>query len=294
VALSGDYELSVLTAEGEVGEETDEKNESIVSAEGKSIREAVEKCDKATAGELFFGHTTVCIVNTELLENGSAVREAAEYMKNETQISRRVILFASDNPERVLKGESESGGRDVADFVKEYYKTHDKESPVELDKLCRALAENGDLVLPVISYDSGFELDGAVLMSDGVLAKKLNDTEYKKVSWLLKENTCNIVTVENAEESLSVEIKDKSVRVNPEEIEIRIKLKEGDGGSEYLTDAELKQIENKIKKEATEGLEILQKYNCDAVDMRHALEKARVDKTTDVLEGVNINVDLSN
>jgi hypothetical protein len=284
VSISNGYEVSLLTAEGQLGEESDEKNEGIISAEGNSIREAVDSCDKMTAGELFFGHTTVCIVDKSLLKDGQKVKETVEYMSEDTQISRRVVLLAADNPREVLGGAS--NGSDVADFVKKYYKTHNNEAPVELDKLCRALAENGDVVLPIINYDDSFELDGIVVMSNGVNVRELSGSDAEKVLWLLKDNTPPFVEGTYNGKNVSVDIKDKTISVTPEEIEIRISLAE----NESITDHLVKAVENKIRLQAEEGLEILRKYDCDVVDMRHALEKAGIDKTTNVLDGIEVNV----
>jgi hypothetical protein len=285
VSISSGYKVSLLTAEGQLGEENDETNEGIISAEGRSIHEAVDSCNKVTAGELFFGHTSVCIVDKNLLKDGQKVKEMVEYMAEDTQISRRVVLLAADNPGKVLSGTS--NGRDVADFVKEYYKTHSNEKPVELDKLCRALAENGDIVLPAINYDDGFELDGIVLMSNGVNTCELSSLDAEKVLWLLNDNTAQFVEVTYSGKNVSVNIKDKTVRVTPEEIDIRVRTDENEALTDSLTLT--KAVENKIRLQAEEGLEILREYDCDVVNMRHALEKAGVDKTTNVLEGVKIN-----
>lgn len=269
VSIEEGYKLSVLTAEGSVESDTNEKNESVIAGEGKSISEAVESCDIKSSGQLFFGHTVLCVADIALLEDRSAVEDMTAFMEENTQISRRVIILAADNPVNILSGTGD--GKDVADFVSEHYKSHKNSSAVELDKLCRALAEGGDIVFPIIKGDgSSFEISGGVLLADGVFKQRLSQEDMECISWLVNDGTKTRITLNLDGKGINADISDKYVRVTPEMIKIRVRINtDNDDNRQRVMALCL----NHIQKQAEKGLEILQSNGCDIIGMRHAFEK---------------------
>jgi hypothetical protein len=152
------FKVYLLTAEGSVESDTNEKNEAVTADFGESIEEAVSGCNAKSSGELFFGHTVVCVVSDELIKDRDSLEEAVRFMESETQISRRIIMLSADNPYELLSSTGE--GKDIADFVGRYYKSHKSEKAVELDKLCRALAEGEGIEVPTVRVsESGFEIE---------------------------------------------------------------------------------------------------------------------------------------
>lgn len=288
VGFDKGFEAYILTAEGNSGEDTSEKNKSVTEGTGKNISEAVEACGLKSSGELFFGHTTLCIADISLLSDKTAVNEMVNYMEKDTQISRRVVIMASDDPKAVLEGEN--GGKDAAEFISEYYRSHTGEKPTELDRLCIALKEKGDIVIPAINAtDKSFEISGGILMADGAAVKKLTDEEMRCVKWLDDDGSTGYINVETDNNSKFVKVKKKSIVVKPDKIIIKV---EPENENSEITDEILTLCMEKIKQEAQAGLKILYDEDCDLMRMERAFEKGGIDKPEDS-KYVDINTEIA-
>ncbi len=262
------YRVSVLTSEGSVDSENDEKNQSIIVGTGDSIAQAVENCDSQSSGELFFGHTVLCIVDKALLMEKSAIEEMTAYMTENTRISRRVIILAGDNTDAIMSGKG--NGKNVADFVSEHYKAHDYCTPVELDKLCRAIAEGGNIAFPTIKYDKkSFAIDGGVLLSEGALSQSLTKEEADSIAWLVNDGSKPIVNLTLDGKNTTLQIEDKSIKIMPDLIKIRLKLdsEDRDNGQRLL-----QQCRSYVQGQAQMGFNILKNNNCDIIGLKRAME----------------------
>lgn len=142
--------VNLLTAEGSVKDENEEKNQGIITGKGDTVAKAVKDCALKSSGRLFFGHTAVCIIDSELAGSKSALIDLAKYMAEETEVSRRVVLLQAENTEKIMNAED----KNIGDFVKKYYKAHRDYKPVELDSLCKALAESESLTIPTLKYEN--------------------------------------------------------------------------------------------------------------------------------------------
>ncbi len=261
------WELTLLTAEGSVDSGSNEKNPEVIIGSGESPSMAVNSCNKNSSGELFFGHTLVCVIDTSLLESRSRVAEMTEFMAKNTEISRRVIILAAEDIPSVIG--SSKDGRNIADFVDEYYSSHKSERAVTLDTLCRALAEGGDALIPLV--DSDGDINGGVLLADGSLKQYLTPAEVKCVSWLIDNGAEPSVAVDNGGVKTTVDIADKSVSTAADCVKVSVKLKTDDmENAEKIKTLALSQI----KRQAQAGLEIIKENECDLVRMRHAYERA--------------------
>ena len=260
----GDFEVSLLTARGESNEESSEEDVDVIAGRGRSLYDAINDCSGKSSGELFFGHTMVCMLSPELTENREALRAVSRLVEEDAQLSRRIMLAVSEDGEKVLKNTEE--GFDIARWLSEYYQTHKDKKPVEADKLCRAMAERGNLMLPVVrEKDKGFGIEGGVLIAEGVRVQDLSRGEYDRISLLAHDDTKPVMTVYNDK----VEVKNKKVKVQPHKVIIDIETKAKSGEMSSKTE---KECAAQIRSEAENAIEILQKCNCDLIDMYRAFE----------------------
>lgn len=264
------FNVSLITADGSINSDNNEKNNNLISGNGKSLSQAIYNCEAKSSGQLFFGHTALCILDTDLFSDRSALGEITEFIKKDTQVSRRVIILAADKPAYIMS--INAGGKDISDFAEEYYKAHKNITPTRVDELCRALAENGDIILPIVKGSKdGFEINGGVLLSDSVLSQRLTFEQMQCISLLKNDNTLPQIPVSIDGKEINVSIKNKTVKVSPEDIKIKLKFNIDD--TDNITKTKTLALAS-AKNMALKGFEILQKNKCDVIGMRHAYEKA--------------------
>jgi hypothetical protein len=289
--------VCMLTAQGNISDTDDnQKNKGVIYSDGSNIYSAVRECGNKVSGELFFGHTVVCVIGTDLLADRAKLRQAVDFLQADTQISRRVLLLAADDPVTVLSATTNE--LDTADFIGTYYKTHTAFRGTELDALCRALAESGDLLLPRVTADKdGILIDGGFMLTDGVLHTELTENDMYNISWLVDDNAKPQITITTKADTLDVTVLNKRTKVKTDgenaSFDIHLKVKTDTDNTEQIATL----TANQIKKAAETGAEFLLDNNCDVVGLQHAAEIkgvghlseedvrgmiARVDVTVDV------------
>lgn len=269
VGFDKGYKVYVLTAEGNSGEDTNEKNKFVSEGNGESIAAALEDVSAKCPGELFFGHTSLCIVDISSFSDKTIVNEIVDFMEKDTGVSRRVIIMASDDPAAVMEGKKAE--KDVAEFIGEYYRSHKDVKPVELDKLCIALREGGNILIPLINAENdSFDIEGGVLMSEGIAVRKLSKEEMRQVSWLNDDGGTGNINIQTKNGPCFVRFSKKDIDVEPERIIIRLSTEDG---IENLSEEVLDICSEKIEKEALSGIKILADEGCDLIKMKRSFEK---------------------
>lgn len=259
-AIDGNCRVTLLTAEGSTASEDNKDEHKVFTGEGATPEQAVEDCGGKSGGRLFFGHTTLCIADKELLRNKSAVRDTVDFMLG-TDVSRRVILLAADNAAELCKD------GEVADFVREHYKAQQRQRPVELDKLCRALAENEDIFIPSIQKSGGsYIINGGALLADGQLKRELDSDEADCVAYLINDGAKGSVTVNDNGKTVTCGIKRKRVKITKDGIIIDITADTDNKHLDALCKAAARQ-------KAERGFKILSSCGCDLLGIKRAEEK---------------------
>lgn len=257
----GQVKVCLRTSRGESGEEESENDGMVICGTGKNIYGAIEDCAKKNSGELFFGHTSLCILSKNVTEDKKMLWLVSKYIDEDAQVSRRIKLVAADDGEKVLKGSGQ--GTYAAQWLNEYYQTHKSEKPVDGNTLCRAMVEKGNLLLPVMeSQKKGFKMTGGVLVANGEYACDLTREESEQIRLLINDGSKPYLILNNNKEEIAKRVKVEYGRVK---IEIKVKTKGGDGET-------TKDCAEEIRENAKKGLEILQRENCDLINMYRAVE----------------------
>lgn len=269
VGIAEDGSVCLLTAEGTADSEENEKDKPVIEAKGSGLAEAIKNCGIKSSGDLFFGHTMLCVTDKDIFKDKNDVRRITSFLEADTGISRRVIILAADDPSEILKGKGD--GKSAPDFAKQHYRAHKDLAAVELDRLCRALAEDGCIVLPVIEQrDKFFEINGGLMLVDGVLKRELDAKQTEYISWLITSDSRPVLSFEDEERSMSAKITDKSVKVTEEAVEITVGIDTDDEENEEKIRS---LCTKRIAEDAKKGLDLLQENGCDLIGMHHTFEK---------------------
>lgn len=113
---------------------------NILSAEGNTINNAVNKINNETSGELFLGH-----IQTILVTNNDCKYEIRNLVRNNNEISRDIPVLKSNKIEEVIN--NENGNIKLYDYISKYFENN-KHKKVNLESY---LNENENTTeLPVI------------------------------------------------------------------------------------------------------------------------------------------------
>ena len=74
IAIDKNYDTYVSVARPN-RDSSSEPKEDIISSKGESITDCINKINKKSRGQLYFGHTVACIVDKSLLKNSKVVNE---------------------------------------------------------------------------------------------------------------------------------------------------------------------------------------------------------------------------
>lgn len=255
--------LTLLTGEGVAGEEQQQKNLCLIRGQGSSPEKALEQCRSYSSGQMFFGHTGLIIMDKGFLQQPKAVAAAADFIRHNTQVSRRAVILAADNPGALLETRGE--GEPLWVFVEEYYKAHREKQPFELDALLRLKAEGGCGLIPLIEQGSnGLEIKGGVLMEGLQVAGSPDGEQALALQWLLGKGYEPYIYTGSS----PLEIRGKGLSFKPYRVVIRLRCNKGS------RDEAAKAY---VRQRAEDALEILRQKGCSLREVKRACEIAGVE-----------------
>lgn len=258
---------------------------------GKTIREAAEAVDRKSSKKLYFGHTRAVILGMGLLRNGQALEELTDYLKNNVQIDKNIILSAAYDPKAVMEadpGEDRLTGFYISDF---YENGKDEKTFINKENLLDLLKEKAGqtaAAIPIISEENNAPaFSGIAILSGSKLKGVLAENAAYGFMWLSDRNFCGTLTSDIPFVSAEILEKKTTYEKNKENGSITVKI-DAVGNMWNYTDDEIKSkapeymaaFKDKIKFQSEEALKSL-------CDMEAALPGA------EDLKGENINVEVN-
>lgn len=121
-----------------------EIKDNVISAEGSTITNALNKINKETSGELFLGH-----VQTILVANDDCKSELKRLIRNNGEIGRDIPVLKCSEIQRVIS--NDSGNIKLQDYISKYFENN-KHKKVNIESYLNE-NENKDS-LPVVSLNN--------------------------------------------------------------------------------------------------------------------------------------------
>lgn len=146
IAIDKNYDTYVSVARPN-RDSSSEPKEDIISSKGESITDSINKINKKSRGQLYFGHTVACIVDKSLLKNSKVVNEIITTCRNSSQFSRNILLFSSKNVKAVM--EAEPDNTTVSGYIEDYTQVN-KSYSYDINDMIKAVTHNREIIPPKI------------------------------------------------------------------------------------------------------------------------------------------------
>ena len=169
-------------------EKENELKRGLKTQTAPTIREAAELIDSKSSKKLYYGHTRAVILGMGLLRNEHAIEELTQYLKNNVQIDKNILLSASYDINRIMEldpGEDKLTGFYISGFYEGGKEEKTFVNKENLLSLLKERAENRPAAIPLISVsDNSPHFGGIVLLKGNTLKGVLEENEAEGFMWL--------------------------------------------------------------------------------------------------------------
>lgn len=241
---------------------------------GETIANALETINSNSSGQLYFGHTQLCLVSINALKSKETLTELVDLSERTTELTRRIIVLATDNPDAFKSDEQGKVYSFVNDYYSGNYKYKNRNLLMDLGRLTKQLIETGNAVLPIINKaDEVVAIDECAIIKNNVFVGTLNQQQSKALIWLSdNEKAEDILNININDFVAAIKLKEKNIEKIPYEDKLVINiLAEGEISGYALgknvEDKEIKEkVEEKLETKINDTLKLLQKkYQTDCV-----------------------------
>ncbi len=168
------------------------KNKSVKLAANETVSAAMRLVDSSSSQKIYFGHTKVTILGKEMLEDESLFRETIDALERNREISRKIIVVATEDKASSILEEDITGEPLVGMFISNFYKNNESSLALayrqDLESLIRDLRSTGCTIIPKIDIkDKEVKLGGSAIIKDFKLVGWLDDQETRGYLWLKGE-----------------------------------------------------------------------------------------------------------
>lgn len=149
IAIDKDYKTYVSVSRPEK-DSSSEPTEDIISSTGENIADSINKINKKSRGQLYFGHTLACIVDKSLLKNSMLVDEIITTCRNNSQFSRNILIFSCENIDAIM--ETKPDNTTVSGYIEDYTQIN-KEYRYNVNDMIKAVTHNNEITPPEIKIN---------------------------------------------------------------------------------------------------------------------------------------------
>ncbi len=305
--------------------DSSKSNVEVISAEGKTIANAVEMCENQLGKKMFFGHNQLLVINKEVND----IYSCLEYFINNFDAYLKMVVAATEKSAKDIISADISSGAVAAETMKKIFDVSKKDGYSTDSRFFKVVSNyintDGTAVLPLIekraqaisdkSKESGepaqdsLEIKKAILIKNSKFSKTLDMDEVFGINYFLSEiddsdmivNTSygkESVKVKNVKQSSEITEQNDSVKLD-KKITVRITLDKEE--SKDHRDAIKSEVEKKVK-EYTESAcqKMLSENSADVLGITalvrqtdYKLYKKLIDDREEFLKNVKTNIKVS-
>lgn len=200
-------------------ENKDDNSSNIKTSAAKTVSSAMKKIDSVSGQKLYYGHTKVCILSKDILENPTLFKSAVDGLERNREISRKLIIMCSDTKaEKIYKAKTDQNSI-TGIFINDFYKNNEKSLSVtfrqDLEGVIEQLLSSSNTLIPVIKNDNErLKIGSLALIKDYKLADILDEEKSRCLLWLTPYNIGGDLTVDFENTSTALSITDKKTKIN--------------------------------------------------------------------------------
>lgn len=257
-------------------EKEDELKREIKTQTGKTLKETAELIDQKSSKGIYYGHTQAVILGMGLLRNERAIGELTEYLKDNVQIDKNILISAAYDIKEIMEldpGDDKLTGFYISGF---YDNSKDERTFVNKENLLDLLKEragNRAAAIPLVSAENESPcFNGIVVLQKNTLKGVLTENAAYGFMWITDRNFNGTVTT--GEPAVSTEILEKKTSYDVSEENGARKLNitiDATGNMWNYSDDEIKSkaseylsaFKAQIASQARMAVEELYKMDCD-------------------------------
>jgi len=268
------FTFSVINAQTNDDESEDGEN---ISADGRTLLEAMHRLDARSSRELFLGQTKAAVFSTDLLEDGQKFRQALGLLESHAEVDRMITILATSADVPDILNESPTEDAKSGYYMVNFYRLAPKSGGLSfhqtLESTMADLRLTGNTFIPLIE-DEG-KAAGAAVIKNFELAGQLDGEELRGLLWA-KSHACEgAVLGENI--PMTVRRHRSSFRFNEKEgklqcvVDVRIKGEISRFWGNAPASLEYEQLITEEIKKSVQTIQ--QELELDALNLRRALQK---------------------
>ncbi len=296
--------LSVPVSEGD-----NEVGRALKTHTGKTLTQVINDIDSSSSKKLYFGHTRAVVLGMGLLKSDKAIEELTDYLVQNVQIDKNILLVAAYDINSVMEKEP-AEDKLTGFYISGFYESGKEDKTyVNKENLLDFLKDESDsksAAMPIISVEGDTLVFGGIAILKGTtLGGTLTKDEAYGFMWLKDRGFGGILS--SSRLPISADIVEKKTNYGFREENGKIitdvyidvtgniwnytDSEINSNGSEYLS-----AFKDEIKMQTTKAIERLKEIDCDALQLTEELKERNRGLYTPGVTSVpydNINVNIN-
>lgn len=201
-----------------VKDQEDKGTSDVVTAQGRSISEALEKVTHRHGSEVFLGNSTFVVLGRETAEQG--ISPVLNFFNAEDSISASIdMVISSSTAEDILDGECAASVLKVHEIIHEGKRTGIIGQSSLMDVMKRLYSDGASPYIPVIQKEAGEEkltVSGTAIFQGDKMKDIISAEQTKGLLWATNEIERALIVVKDEElGTVSVEVQNNHTSVKP-------------------------------------------------------------------------------
>lgn len=184
--------VSVILADigsGNSKDSGDEEASSPKTAAADAFSAAMRAANTSTSKSMYYGLTKVCVLSGGVLADEKLLREIADGLERNGEISKKLIILATEGSAEELLSKKTGDEKLFGGFITKFYQNSENFAAstimLNLEELVRSLTDDGSAVIPKIeNNEGGIAFTGAAVIKDNKLAGYLTGEEMQGLVWV--------------------------------------------------------------------------------------------------------------
>ncbi len=298
--------LSVPVSEGD-----NEVGRALKTHKGKTLAQVINDIDSSSSKKLYFGHTRAVVLGMGLLKSERAIAELTDYLVQNVQIDKNILLVAAYDINNVMQAEP-AEDKLTGFYISGFYESGKEEKTfVNKENLLNFLKDEADsksAAIPIMSVEGNSPVFGGMAILKGTsLGGTLSRDEAYGFMWLKDMGFSG--TLSSSRLPISADIVEKETNYGFREengnivTDVYIKAagnmwnytdnEISTNGAEYL-----EAFKNEIEMQTSSAIKRLKEIDCDALQLTEALKernRSLYTRYSDLIsyDNINVNIDFS-
>lgn len=161
--------------------------EVAITSEGYSMEDAVNSTYEKSSRSAHFGHTRLLLLSAELLMYPEAVKEVTDYLQRQPELDREMFVLITDGDTENFIKYKPFMEKNIENYIYGLMTNSKRNAtilPVTLNEFLSLIDENGNAILPNLSFSSDkkdIELTGTSLIKDYEIKGRLSPSETSDI-----------------------------------------------------------------------------------------------------------------